>query len=364
MGITLASNFDVNAALPLDSRLVVADVTARDALVAGRRYDGLAVYVIADAKTYQLQGGILNANWVEFGTVGAGAAITYVETFSGDGGTLTFTLAADPVAIENTQVYIHGVYQQKNVDYILNTPDIDFVVAPPIGTDNIEVVYATPVSPLVIPDNYITSVHIADNSITTDKILDDAVTTAKILDANVTDAKIDSMDAAKLTGTLNVARIAAGSITSGKLAAGAIATADIADDSVTEIKIQKLFSSNAITTFSTTSGSFVDVTNGSFTITRPSFTKVIVFKLMAPLNGTLSYVSGVNFDIQLLRGATVVGTHRVNFNSGADIFLPLSMFVWYEDSGATGSQTYKLQMRDNLGAGVTITNFRFNWHYL
>lgn len=33
-------------------------------------------------------------------------------------------------------------------------------------------------------------------------------------------------------------------------------------------------------------------------------------------------------------------------------------------SGTNVSATYKLQIRDNLGVGVTITNFRFNWHYL
>jgi len=363
MGITLASNFDVNAALPLDSRMVVADLTARDAIVAGRRFQGMCVYVTSDTKTYQLKTGILNTDWVEYGG-GSGATITYAEKFSGDGGTLTFTLAADPVAVENTQVYVHGVYQQKNVDYVLNTPDIDFVVAPPVGTNNIEVVYATPTTPLVIPDGYIDTVKIADGAITTDKILD----------ANVTDAKIVSMDAAKLTGTIDAARIAsgsldgskitAGSITAGKLATGSIATGDIADDSVTEIKIQKLFSSNAITTFSTTSGSFVDVTAGSFTITRASASKVLVFKLMAPLSSLPSYISGIKYDIQLVRGSTVVGMHSVDFISGSNILLPLSSFVWYEDSGTVTSAVYKLQIRDNLGTGVTITNFRFNWHYL
>ena len=362
MGITLASNFDVNAALPLDSRMIVADLTARDAIAAGRRFQGMCVYVVADTLTYQLKGGITNIDWVEFGS--GIAAATFVEKFSGDGGTLLFTLANDPLAIENTQVYIDGVYQQKTTSYILNTTDVEFVEAPPIGVDNIEVMYTTPTGALVIPDNYITSTHIIDGAITTDKILD----------ANVTDAKIVSMDAAKLTGTVPVGTIAANSIdgskliaesvTSNEIAPGAVGTSEIANDNVTEIKIQKLFTSNAITTFSTASTSFVDVTNGSFTITRLSASKVLVFKLMAPLSSSLSYVSGVNFDIQLVRGATVVGIHRVNFTSGIDIYLPLSQFVWYEDSGTTGSATYKLQMRDNLGVGVTITNFRFNWHYL
>lgn len=168
MGITLASNFDVNAALPLDSRLVVADTTARDAIVAGRRYQGLVVYSIADTKSYQLQGGILNANWVEFGSTGA--AVTYVENFSGDGILTAFTLSASPTAIENTQVYISGVYQQKTSAYTLAGAIITFTSAPPTGTNNIQVVYATPTTPMIIPDGYITTAKLADGSVTDAKL--------------------------------------------------------------------------------------------------------------------------------------------------------------------------------------------------
>lgn len=67
MGIALGSNFTVNTALPLDDREVVADTTARDALSALRRYEGLTVYVTADATNYQLQGGITNSDWVDVG---------------------------------------------------------------------------------------------------------------------------------------------------------------------------------------------------------------------------------------------------------------------------------------------------------
>lgn len=63
MGIALNSNFDVNAGLPLDAREIAADLTARDALTAGRRYEGLQVYVVSEAKTYRLVGGITNADW-------------------------------------------------------------------------------------------------------------------------------------------------------------------------------------------------------------------------------------------------------------------------------------------------------------
>lgn len=70
MGIVVTSSFDPNAQLPLDSRTKVADITARDAIVSGVRYEGLTVYVLSTKKNYQLKGGILNANWEEVGSAG------------------------------------------------------------------------------------------------------------------------------------------------------------------------------------------------------------------------------------------------------------------------------------------------------
>lgn len=75
MGIALASQFDVNAALPLDSRMQVVDNTARDAIVSGRRWEGMIVYSVGAAKAYQLVGGVTNSDWVEVGS-GSGAATT------------------------------------------------------------------------------------------------------------------------------------------------------------------------------------------------------------------------------------------------------------------------------------------------
>jgi hypothetical protein len=41
----------------------VADTTARNAIPAARRREGMTVYCNADAKNYQLVGGILDTNW-------------------------------------------------------------------------------------------------------------------------------------------------------------------------------------------------------------------------------------------------------------------------------------------------------------
>lgn len=82
MAITVASNFDQTAAVPLDSRTVVADSTARDAIASGVRYEGLTVYVVADAKNYQLIGGIANGDWTELQGAGGGG-INYILTPDG-----------------------------------------------------------------------------------------------------------------------------------------------------------------------------------------------------------------------------------------------------------------------------------------
>jgi len=74
------------------------------------------------------------SQWVA-GTAGTLA----VQRYSGDGSTVAFTLATAPAGENNTQAYISGVYQQKDT-YSVSGTTVTFSAAPPIGTDNIEVV--------------------------------------------------------------------------------------------------------------------------------------------------------------------------------------------------------------------------------
>lgn len=308
MGITLASNFDVNAALPLDSRMVVADLTARDAIVAGRRFQGMCVYVIADTLTYQLKTGILNADWVEYG--GAGATITYVETFSGDNSTLLFTLSADPVAIENTQVYINGVYQQKTVDYTLSTPDIIFGVAPPLGTNNIEIVYATPTTPLVIPDGYIDTVKLADGA--------------------VTDDKIDSMDAAKLTGTLPA----------GTRATRALGTG-----------LFEISKGSAVTSYSNSTGTFTAIGGTATLTTSGGPVMLAVHQNFTSLGARVLNGGTSSAYIRFKRDSTVVGSMGIGGTSYVEIpvsslqvidYPPAGTYVYSVEGSAGGSSNISL----------------------
>lgn len=83
MGIVLGSNFDVQTALPLDSRLKVADTTARDAIAALVRYEGMVVYSVADGRNYQLVGGITNSDWeVLSGTIAGGTTGQFLGKLS------------------------------------------------------------------------------------------------------------------------------------------------------------------------------------------------------------------------------------------------------------------------------------------
>jgi len=62
-----------------------------------------------------------------------------VENFTGTGSQTVFTLANAPVSENTTQVYINGVYQQKNTYTVAGTT-LTFSTAPPY-TASIEVLY-------------------------------------------------------------------------------------------------------------------------------------------------------------------------------------------------------------------------------
>ena len=68
---------------------------------------------------------------------GAGEAIP--QNFTGTGSQLIFTLSAAPYSENSTNVYINGVYQQKNT-YSLSGATLTFSEAPPV-TSSIEVMY-------------------------------------------------------------------------------------------------------------------------------------------------------------------------------------------------------------------------------
>lgn len=122
---------------------------------------------------------------------GGGGAVgdMVVDTFSGNGSQAVFTLSQPPGKEENTQVYISGVYQQKSA-YTIAASNITFLVAPPSGTNNIEVVTGVTI-PLNTPGiNTVYTDALQDGSVTEPKLATSAVSETKIASSSVTLAKL------------------------------------------------------------------------------------------------------------------------------------------------------------------------------
>lgn len=93
-------------------------------------------------------------------TSGLGSTNVVVDRFSGNGSTTGFTLSGDPGTINNTYVFVGGVYQQKNT-YSLSTTTLTFTSAPPSGTNNIEVVWTQPLPVGTPSDGTVTAAKMA-----------------------------------------------------------------------------------------------------------------------------------------------------------------------------------------------------------
>lgn len=68
---------------------------------------------------------------------------TYIgyNTFNGDALQVNFTIAETPLSKNHTFVYISGVYQAKT-EYSIAGNVVTFTVAPPTGTNNVEIMVA------------------------------------------------------------------------------------------------------------------------------------------------------------------------------------------------------------------------------
>jgi len=120
---------------------------------------------------------------------GIGTTNAVVDRFNGTGAQTAFTLSGDPGSLNNTYVFVGGVYQQKNT-YSVSGSTLTFSAAPPAGTGNIEAVWTQPLA-IGTP---------SDGTVSTAKVADAAVTTVKLADAAVTYAKMQNITAGKLLG--------------------------------------------------------------------------------------------------------------------------------------------------------------------
>jgi hypothetical protein len=94
---------------------------------------------------------------------GLGATNIAVDAFSGNNSTVAFTLSADPGSENNTQVYVSGVYQEKDT-YSVSGTTLTFSTAPPIGTSNIEVLSSAPLAIGTPSDGTVTTAKLASTT--------------------------------------------------------------------------------------------------------------------------------------------------------------------------------------------------------
>lgn len=78
MSYHINDSFSVDVALPIDDRSVCADLTARDAIASGVRYEGMSTYVVSVGKVYRLKGGVANTNWSIDGGVDPASNLLYI----------------------------------------------------------------------------------------------------------------------------------------------------------------------------------------------------------------------------------------------------------------------------------------------
>ncbi len=94
---------------------------------------------------------------------GLGTSNISVDAFSGNNSTVAFTLSADPGSENNTQVYVSGVYQEKDT-YSVSGTTLTFSTAPPTGTSNIEVVSSAPLAIGTPSDGTVTTAKLASTT--------------------------------------------------------------------------------------------------------------------------------------------------------------------------------------------------------
>ena len=137
----------------------------------------------------------------EWGSIGgADPSVISVENFNGDDTTVDFTLVDTPNSEVYIQIYINGVYQQKDT-YSLAANVITFSEAPPTGTNNIEVMVIS----TVLLANIVSTVT-AQDGITATKTgtnLDLTIQDGAIAVSKLSSRITDSVAISTLTGTVS-----------------------------------------------------------------------------------------------------------------------------------------------------------------
>jgi hypothetical protein len=232
---------------------------------------------------------------LSFTTVGASLTDVSVDSFTGTGAQTAFTLSGDPGSENNLQVYVDGVYQNKDTFTVVSTT-LTFSEAPPFDA-LIEACTFNEVGSIIVPaDGSVNSAKLANGSVTESKIASGAVTSSKLGGNLVTPGNLD------ITGTMtaNGATISSLSYPTADGSNGQVLTTD----------------GSGTLTFSSAGASLTDVSVDSFTGTGTQ----TVFTLSVDPgseNNLQVYVQGVyqNKDTFSISGTTLTFSQAPPLNS-------------------------------------------------
>ena len=215
-----------------------------------------------------------------------------IDTFSGDNTTVNFTLREAPLATSSIIVFVGGVRQQTD-SYSLSSSTLVFSEAPPLGTNNVEVIFLGLGASASIP---------SDGSVTSQKILAGAVTGDKL---GLTSINANNIVDASITG----GKLASATITGDKLGLNAISGNNIAPT----ITLSNITVSNTGTFL----GSVVEKANivsttgiASSTIIAPNQGGVVYFTANSVANATINFTGLSSVGVGNIASYVVIVTNN------------------------------------------------------
>lgn len=272
----------------------------------------------------------------------------YTNTFTGNGTTTSFSLSNEPASINNTQLFIDGIYQPKG-GYSISGNVLTITPAPDDGSE-IEVSIGVPSNntTVTVTDGAISTVKIETSAVTTPKIAALAVTNEKLADGAISLEKIvnSAVSTDKLAnGSVTNAKIAQGSITSEKLVNQSITSEKIAPLSVSSDKLSNSIPGSKLADISIASEKIKD---GAITSAKLASSLSIGSLSVASISSSGSVSAGLgigSIDANVLIGynRTAAGTASIYFYSDAGTTIEASI---QRTSGTNGD--FKI---NNVGTG-------------
>jgi hypothetical protein len=217
-------------------------------------------------------------------------------------------------------------------DFTLTLPTI------PVATSFMQLDTAGAISASVPVSQGITAANIANNTITAAQIAPFTITNAEIAAFTI----------------VGYQKLASGSVTDAELNTDSVITSKIANGAVTKAKLSAWNGSvSSNVGFSTTSTSFVDVSNSSNVITTSGRPVAVSFTFASAGVGNISVDTGEALSIRLVRDTTVVGEYGP---ISPGIHMPVFNAL---DAPGAGTYTYFLRIKTSVGSlSVALNNIR------